>query len=1024
MDYNPSEVEKEILEFWEKNKIYQKIKEKNKTKTTFYYLDGPPYTTGKIHVGHAWGKALRDCLCRYKRMAGYNVLDTPGFDMHGLPIEVKVEEKLNLKGKEDIVKYGMEKFIKTCEQFALENMEPMIKDFKRVGVWLDWDKPYMSIKNSYIEGAWWAIAEAYKKGLLYKGKKVMTWCPRCATALAKHELEYQTRYDDSIFLKFKIKDKQNEYLIVWTTTPWTIPFNMAVMVNPELEYVRAKVKNEIWIIAKALHTAVINAVAGEQFELVEELKGEQLKGLKYEHPLLTEIPKLHEFENLPNTFAVILSDKYVDASAGTGLVHCAPGCGPEDYEVGQEYGIPPFNNVDENGVFQNMGKYTGWKAKEDDKKFIEDLKQKKCLIETTKVDHEYAHCWRCESPVIFRATEQWFLAVEKLKDKMLAENERITWTPDWAGNRWFKSWLTDLHDWCISRQRYWGIPLPIWQCECGNLKLISTKEELPVKIENLHRPYIDQIKIKCSCGKEMSRVEDILDVWLDSGAAPWAVMNWPKDKTYQQIGAADFILEGKDQIRGWFNSLMCLSMASFGKPSYKAVYMHGMINDSQGRKMSKHLGNTISPYEVVDKYGADSMRYYMIQGTSPGLDLSYNFKDVETKLANLRVLWNMQNYLIQLSKEADNPEEVNEEVIQKVLGTEEKYMLSKLNSTIKKTTMLFENYKINEVPNTIEELYLELSRTYIQMSREKETPEEKLAVLYTTYQTTLNTLKMLSPTTPFICEKIYQNIKKCFGLKEESIFQQDWPIAEEKMINEKLEADMTIAKEIITAGMAAREKSQLGLKWPIKTILVHAPDKGVKESARLMEDVIKKQLNARTLEIIENIEEKARPNSAQLGKDFGSEAAQIVVEIAKNTKEVLKQIREKSKYSVLGKEIGMQHLTTERIVPAHLTETQFQHGYVYVDKTRTPELDQEGFARELMRTVQELRKKAGLSKVEEIELHIVSDEELSKWKTRIQDRCRARTLEITKIEPSKKYEQKEDKIIKNKKAKIMFNVIE
>lgn len=939
-------VEEDVLSFWDKNKIYKKTKTKLKNKPKFYFVDGPPYTTGAIHVGHAWNKTLKDVFLRYKRMSGYNIWDQPGFDMHGLPIEVKVEKKLGLKNKEELIrKIGLKKFIEECEKFAIDNMHPMIKDFSRVGVWMDWDNPYMTIKNKYIEGTWWALKEAYKNDYLYKGKKVMTWCPRCATALAKHELDYKTVRDNSIFLKFQLENK--EYLIIWTTTPWTIPFNMAVMVNPELEYVKAKVDNEIWIVAKALAAPLIQAVAGKSFTVIDEFKGDKLEGLKYIHPLSEEI----KYPEAKNRHTVILSKEYVDTSAGSGLVHCAPGCGPEDYEMGKKYGLPPFNNLDEQGIFpQEMGKFKGLQAKKDDAKFTEALKD--VLIAETEVEHEYAHCWRCESPVIFKTTDQWFLAVEKVKEKMRKLNKKICWVPDWAGSKWFDSWLDNLQDWCISRQRFWGIPLPIWVCnDCNKFEVIGTIDELKKKAkkvpQNLHRPWIDEVTIKCKCGSEMKRVEDVLDVWMDSGAAPWATLNYPSEKKlFKQLWPMDFILEGKDQIRGWFNSLICLSMVSFKEPSYKAVYMHGMILDAQGRKMSKSLGNIISPYEVIEKWGADTMRYYMVGGAEAGLDLNYNFEDMKVKHRNLTILLNLSRYLINYAKDAKvNPVKLKESKF----SIEEEYMLSKLNSAIKQTTDLLNEYKLNKTPKIIEDLFLELSRTYIQLTRDKAaigTAKEKKVVLYTVYNTLISSLKLFAPICPFTTEAIYQNLRKEFKLKEESIHLSDWPKYNAKKINKKLEEDIETIKGIIQEILSQREKAQLGVRWPLKEVTITTEKTA---SIKKLKHIIQLQTNIKNIKI-------------KKGKSL----------IALNT-------------------------------------------------TLTPELEAEGFSRELTRRIQNLRKKAGLQKSDNIELLIDSSYDLTKWKKEIQNRVGAKSLEFSV--PKKEYSSKSEETIKNKVFNIYFRKI-
>ncbi|OYT31855.1 isoleucine--tRNA ligase [Candidatus Woesearchaeota archaeon ex4484_78] len=1045
MTYDAKTVEPAILKFWEDKTIYEKAVKKNQGKKRFYYLDGPPYTTGKIHIGHAWGKALRDSLLRYKRMSGNNVWDRPGFDMHGLPIEVKVEKSLGIKDKKELVqKLGLRAFIEKCEKYAKSELWPMVKDFKRLGVWLNWKNPYMSIKNEYIEGAWWALAEAHKKGYLYLGKKSMTWCPRCATALAKHELEYETIKEDSVFVKFKVNGKENEYLVVWTTTPWTIPFNLAVMAHPDFEYVKAKIKDsgEIWILAEALASGVIGAVAGKQYEIIEKFKGEKLKGLKYENPF-KELPFNKEAEKLEHAYSVIMSDKYVSLDAGSGLVHTAPGCGPEDFEVGKEHSLPPYNELDEHGVFsEKMGEFAGLQAKKDDKKFIEALKKKGLLIAVTPVEHEYAHCWRCKSPVVFRATDQWFLATEKLRDKMIEENKKVHWTPDWAGNKWFDSWLRSLQDWCISRQRFWGIPLPIWKSKSGEIKVIGTKKELEEqsgkKIENLHRPWVDEIKLKSSKGEEMTRVPDVLDVWLDSGVSPWASLDFPADKKlFEELGFPDFILEGKDQIRGWFNSLMCMSMISFEKVPYKAVYMHGFINDAQGRKMSKSLKNIISPYEVIDNYGADTLRYYSIGAANPGLDMNYNHDDAKLKLRNLMVLWNLHKLIIELSKETEcNPSKLDSNIMKPLMDLEEKFMFSKLNSTIKKATELFESYKLNEVPWAVEDLFLTLSRTYVQITRDKVgfgSDEEKKTVLYTLYNVFKENLKIFAPIAPFITEQLWQNMRREFGEDEESVHLCDWPEFDEKKIDLELEQTFNFVQGIIQAILSAREKAKLSVRWPIALAEVEVGEETDLEGVKSLKHIIQAQTNCKKINIqtkFPEVKEKLRIETAEIGKAFKKKAPEIIKELEKLDKnKIIDALKAENRFILnIGKErydLTKEQLVIEREVPKQFVEAEFRGGIVYLDTTRTSDLEAEGFARETMRRVQDLRKKQGLKKQDKIDLYLQVDEDLKEkldeWLGNIKTKCGAEECKLSEELPAKKYKAQSEEKIKNKIIRIFFN---
>ncbi len=1037
--YEHEKTEQKILDYWGKNKIYEKSVEKNKNGPKYRYLDGPPYTSGAIHLGHAWGKALRDASLRYRRMRGLDCWDIPGFDTHGLPIEVAVEQKLGIREKHEITeRLGLKKFIEECQKFAIEQMEPMIKDFKRIGVWLDWENPYITFRNEYIEGAWWALKRAQENGFLYLGEKAMTWCPRCATALAKHELEYYPVTENSIFVKLKVKGKENEYLIIWTTTPWTIPFNLAVMANPELDYVRAKVDDEVWILAKGMAPSVISAVAGKKYEILEEFNGKELEGTEYEPLFRNKLPLYDEIKKKsPNAFKVILSKEHVSLGSGSGLVHCAPGCGPEDYEVGRKYKIPPFNELDEHGkVKDSMGVFSGLTAKKDDRKFIEIIKETGMLIDTAPVEHDYAHCWRCKTGVIYKTTDQWFLAVEKLKEEMIKENNKVDWVPEWGGLRWFDSWLRDLQDWCISRQRFWGIPLPIWKCEkCGEIRLIENNEEIKKltgkKLDNLHRPWIDEVTFECEkCKSKMKRVPDVLDVWLDSGAATWAA--WKNRKDWAKI-KSDFILEGKDQIRGWFNSLICLSMVARTTNAYKAVYMHGFVNDSLGRKMSKSLKNIISPYEVIDKYGADTMRYYMIGAAKPGVDMNYNFEDMKIKFRNLSVLWNIHKFLIDFSE----TNEITDTVLNsRNFGIEEKYIISRLNSTIAKVTELYENYRLNEVPDEIERLFLDLSRAYIQMVREKSvsgTEKEKQAIFATIYSVLLESLKMFSTIAPFVSEDIYLSLREKFKMKKPSVCLYSWPEADRKKIDEGLEQNMDIMREVLQAIYSARETAQLGIRWPVKDVTVVTEDESVKKAVESLMETIKNLANVNDIIIKESmgLKKQVRADYKRLGPVFGEKTPSIIAQLSFNSSEaILGGIEREGKFSMKidGEtvEILPEYLIIENQVPSHLAEAQFRGGYVYLNKDRNKELEAEGFARELTRRVQALRKKAGMVKTDSIELFIKTDREMSemlkKWEKRVKEKTGAVSIEISQ-DTSDKYDFESKEKIKGREFVLMINKV-
>ncbi|NQV08709.1 isoleucine--tRNA ligase [Candidatus Woesearchaeota archaeon] len=1036
--YDPLKVEKDILSFWKKKGTYKKAKAKNKGKKSFYFLDGPPYTSGKIHLGTAWNKPLKDMVLRYKRMKGFDVWDRAGYDMHGLPVELKVEKKLGIKYKEDIPKYGVAKFIKECRAFAMKNLKIMNKDFIRLGTWLDYDNAYMSVENSFIEGVWWLVKKAHQNKRLYEGEKSMHWCAHCATSLAKHELEYENIKDDSIFVKFPVKGKKNEFLIIWTTTPWTIPYNLGVMVHPKFDYIKAKVDDETWIVAKGLASLLISGVADKKYKILEEFKGEKLKGLSYLHPFSDIVDYEKILGKNKKIHTVVMSDEYVDLGSGSGLVHMAPGCGPEDYEVGYKNGIPPFNNLNEYGVFpENMGKFSGFVAKKNDDRFIEELDNKGVLIATTKVEHDYAHCWRCKNPVIFKTTKQWFFKVEDLREKMKKLNKDILWTPDWAGSRQFDSWLDNLRDNGVTRQRFWGTPLPVWKCsKCSKYDVMGSSAELKKKAgklpNDLHKPWIDKVSYKCKCGGVKKRTPDIMDVWVDAGSTSWNCLDYPSRKDYfKKYFPADFILEGKDQIRGWFNLLLVASMVSMNKPSFKAVYMHGFVSDALGRKMSKSVGNVISPYEVIDEYGADSFRYYTLGGANPGLDLNYNFDDIKVKRRNLEVLWNLHNLLLDFSAGL-YPQTLS--TVKGNFGVEEKYMLSKLNSTIKKVTLQFDKYLLNETPLAVEELFLELSRSYIQFVRERMnsgTKEEKQAVLYVLYNSILESLKLFAPISPFITEKIYQNLKNRFKLKVDSIHLYDWPSHDDKMMNKKLEADMGIAKACIQSILAAREKAQLGVRWPVKEVIVETTDEKLKKSVLGLKELIKTQCNIKDIDVVEKFEKvkkSVKPDFKQLGPDFGELAPKIVAHLINESADaVLKHLAKDGKYKfkIDGKDVEVvsEHLIIEREVDKDYVDSEFKNSVLYLNKKLDAKLEAEGFSREVMRRVQSLRKKSGLHKSDSIKLFLVSKDMkmLEQWHEQIKDKVGAKELTITASKPKKKFKHESSEKVKGKEFLILFN---
>ncbi len=812
--------EEEVRSFWVKETIPAKARELNKGEKTFYLMDGPPYASGHIHMGTALNKILKDVSIRMKRMQGFDCLDQPGYDTHGLPIEHKVQAQLGLKTKEDIEAFGVDKFINECRNFATRFIDSMNQEFDNLGVWMDWSNPYITCTNEYIEGLWWTFKKAEEKDLLYLGKYPIHACPSCETAVAFNEIEYTKQTDTSIYVKFELVDEPNTFLIIWTTTPWTLPGNTGVMVNPKYVYVKAVLSNgEKWVVAKELLQELMDSVEAG-YTVDSEFLGSELVGKKYVNPL-------KQFLNIDSNslndkaYTVIPSERYVNLDAGTGLVHCAPGHGKEDYDAGVKAGLPILCPVELNGVLtKEAGKYVGKKAREVDSEIINDLKNTNSLVLTHPYTHDYPICWRCKSPLIMISSDQWFFKITSIRDRLLELNQNINWVPRWGKDR-FNNWLNQLSDWPVSRARYWGTPLPIWVCDCGEKKIVSSKQEL-IEVGNnvpkdldLHKPWIDEVTITCpKCGKEMHRVPEVLDVWFDSGASSWGSLGYPEEKElFEKYWPADFNLEGKDQIRGWWNSQIITGTICFNKSPFKTVFMHGMVLDLGKKKMSKSLGNIITPKEVIEKYNRDYLRMYIAREVS-GEDIAFSWKAFEDINKFFNVLWNSINFgVMYLDLELkQNNFNLNE------LKQEDKWVLSKLNSLKKNVLKNYNEFNYNKVMQLIQEFVLmDLSRTYIKLIRSRTNTDKK--VLSKVFSEIIFSLtKLLAPITPHVSEFVYLKTKS----KElpESIHLTKFNPVVEELIDKSLEEQFELAKEIIQLSLNLREELKLRLRWPLEELII------------------------------------------------------------------------------------------------------------------------------------------------------------------------------------------------------------
>ncbi len=1025
-DYDAVEKEEEIQEWWESENIYEEVKETHADDPEWYFLDGPPYASGRIHLGTAWNKLIKDTVLRFQTMKGYNVRKQPGWDTHGLPIEVKVEEKLDVDSKKDIEEeFGIENFIDECKKWASEHIDIMAEQFKRLGVWMDWDDPYITYKNDYMETAWWTLKKAQEKDLMEQRLQVIQWCPRCETALAEHEVrgEYRQVKDPSLYARFKLTYTSDEYLLVWTTTPWTLPANVAVTVDPDLNYAKVEVDDEVYIMAEALVSDVMNDLGIYDYKRVGLVKGEELEGLRYEHPLLDEVPKQNEFKSQHR----VITGEHVTIEEGTGCVHTAPGHGVEDFEVGKENDLPVFSPVGPDGKFtEEAGKYEGMYVKDADEVILDELEEKGVLMKRGVIRHSYPHCWRCDTPLIFRATDQWFLDISGLKPKIVEQNtEKVQWVPDWAEKR-YNDGVTSVGDWCISRQRYWGIPMPIWECEdCENSHLVESKDELLSRSKSelgedidLHRPGVDGVKFDCpECGGEMGRIEDVMDVWFDSGIAPWASLGYPQEEeTFERLWPADFVTEGEDQITKWFYSQQASSMIAFDDVPYREAAMHGFTLDDKGRKMSKSLGNVVEPSEVVEEYGADALRFYMLHTSPIWEELRFNWDELEVAERLMKVLWNSFVFgTTYMSLDDFDPLEMSEEEIEKNLQIEDKWLFSRINQMIKKVTNHLEDKNFHKATRALETFILEdLSRWYIKLVRKRTWIEEddprKIVAYQTLFKTFDKLLRISAPLLPHLTEEMYQKmIKAGDETKPKSVHQLSWPEVEEERIDEQLEEDMEKIRKIVEAGAKARQRADLKGRWPVKKVLISADTEETKESVERLEDVLLDQLNCKELEALteEDFSEKVDlvcdVNTDALKEQFGDLASKIEDVIKNmNLDQIRKQVESQGfvGLTVEGQKIkvGLNNIILDKL-PDNLVKAETDYGDVVIDKSTTPDLEAERLTRDVVRRLQEMRKDMDLEMMEDVDISIgVEDEKfkdyLRKEEDYIKNEVRVRHLEI------------------------------
>ena len=976
-------VEGGILKKWKEMDILNKTIEKRKDSENFVFYDGPIYANAKPGIHHVFAKSIKDAFCKYKTMKGYRVLRKIGLDTHGLPIEVNVEKKLGFKSKADIEKYGIEKFCEECKIETDSNIDEVRKLTDMMGQFIDCDHPYVTCSKEYIESEWWIVNELNKKGLIYYGSKVLPYCRRCGTELASHEVSqgYKEVSVNTVIVPFKIEGK-DEYFLVWTTTPWTLMANVALCVNPTLDYVKVESKGYKFILAKDL----VNSVLNDECTILETYKGSDLVGIKYE--------QLMPFVKVEGKSFIVLADNYVTASDGTGIVHIAPAYGEDYNRVCRENDIAFINPVGKDGKYLT-GPWTGYVVTDPNLEIeiIKYLKENDKLFKKIKMTHEYPHCWRCKEPLIYYAKPAWYVRTTEYKDKIIESNKTVTWYPEFIGQKRFNNWLENMIDWGISRNRYWGCPLPIWQCDCGNFETIGSLKELKERsIEDvdidtieLHRPYVDNIHIKCSkCDKIMNRVPDVLDVWFDSGAMPYAQMHYPFEnkELFEEQFPADFIAEGVDQTRGWFYVLLVLSTLISGKSSFKRVVVNDMMLDANGKKMSKSTGNIIDPIEIMTKYGADTIRWYMPYASPIYTPLKFDIeglKEVYSKFFN--TLKNTYNFFaLYANTDSLDPREFNVEYENR--EEIDKWLLSKYNKLISEVTDGYESYDLTKVVRKVTDFVSDdLSNWYIRRNRRRfwasDLDENKKAVYNTTYEVLLGLSKLIAPIVPYISEEIYTSLTN-----KESVHLEDFPICDKTKINDEIEKKMDLVKDLISLGRNAREEAKIKVRQPISEIILDAK---VKNIIGDLTDLIKEELNVKSITFTEDLTKymsfEVKPNFKICGPIFGKEIKDFANALTNLTQEDIKKMEEGSTKTInLNKnniEITYDMLDVRISAKEGFNASHENNNFIILNITLTKELINEGIVREFISKVQQMRKTNDYEMMDRINIYYTNNDEFN-----------------------------------------------
>ena len=986
-DMNFVEREKQVEKFWEDNQIFEKSMKVREGNPSYVFYDGPPTANGKPHIGHVETRVIKDLIPRYRTMKGYQVPRKAGWDTHGLPVELEVEKKLGLDGKDQIEKYGVEPFIEQCKE-SVWKYEGMWEDFSHtVGFWADMKNPYVTYHNDYIESEWWALKEIWKKGLLYEGHKIVPYCPRCGTPLSSHEVAqgYKDVKERSAVVRFKVKG-EDAYILAWTTTPWTLPSNVALCVNPDEDYVKVTSKGYTYYMAAAL----VDTVLGEGAEILEHYQGKDLEFKEYE-PLFPYAEK-----RIGNKKAYyVVCDTYVTLTDGTGVVHIAPAFGEDDSKVGHRYDLPFVQLVNEKGEMTEETPWAGTFCKKADMAVLQALEDKDLLFDAPLFEHSYPHCWRCDTPLIYYARETWFIRMTAVKEDLIRNNNTINWIPESIGKGRFGDWLENVQDWGLSRNRYWGTPLPVWQCECGHQDCIGSIEELKEKADNcpddieLHRPYIDAVTIKCpKCGKEMHRVPEVIDCWFDSGSMPFAQHHYPFEnkETFEKQFPAQFISEAVDQTRGWFYSLLAISTLLFNKAPYENVIVLGLVQDENGQKMSKSKGNAVDPFDALQTYGADAIRWYFYTSSAPWLPSRFAGKTVvEGQRKFMGTLWNTYAFFV-LYANIDNFDATKYSLEYDKLAVMDKWLLSRLESTVKAVDDNLANYRIPEAAKALQSFVDDMSNWYVRRSRErfwaKGMEQDKINAYMTLYTALVTVAKAAAPMIPFMTEDIYQNLVKSIDASApESIHLCDFPEVHENWIDPKMEEDMADLLEIVVMGRAARNTANIKNRQPIGTMYV----KSEFQLSEFYKEIIEDELNVKEVvfkdDIADFISYSFKPQMRTVGPKYGKLLNKIKTTLSElDGNKAMAELKSTGelKLDIDGQEIVL--LEEDLLIDMAQMEgyvSESDHTItVVLDTNLTPELIEEGFVRELVSKIQTMRKEAGFEVMDKIRVYAKDNDKI------------------------------------------------